>query len=128
MFDRAPKVTPLSVTLLLLVSLTGIGNAQEPHATGRQPQPFQRFAVPPSAPVRFLLSARGRELLRPSPTPQPPRTRRGLGDPSPDLQTAVAPSQISPTAATVGTTCGTSGTKFSREGTTDALPQNEESL
>src|SRR3954471_6481177 len=128
MFDRAPKVSPLSVILLLLVSLTGISNAQEPRAMGRQPQPFQRFAVPPSAPVRFLLSARGRELLRRSPSPQAQRIRRALGDTSPALPTAMAPSQISPSTATVGTTCGTSGTKFNREGTTNALPQNEESL
>src|SRR4051812_10023843 len=77
MFDPALKVPRIIALLVLLASFTGVSSSQEARAP-RPPQPFQRFAVSPSAPVRFLLSDRGRELLRHSPAPQAAGIRRAL--------------------------------------------------
>jgi hypothetical protein len=127
MFDPAPKVPRIIALLVLVASFSTVSSSQEVRGH-RPPQPFQRFAVSPSAPVRFLLSDRGRELLRHSPAPQAASIRRALEETSPALAPVAPAWQVTPSTATVGTTCGTSGTKFNREGTTNALPQNEESL
>jgi hypothetical protein len=132
MFDPALKV-PRSAVLgfalfLSLASLTVIATAQEGARSGRPPGPFQNFAASPSAPIQFLLSERGRELLRRSPTPQADAIRRSLGDTSPRRSPLASAMQLTSNSAAIGTACGTSGTKFNREGTANAMPQNEESL
>jgi hypothetical protein len=127
MRSPAPRLLIAAVSLVSLLSL-GSAGAQEAREL-RPPEPFQDFAAPPSAPIQFLLSERGHDLLRRSGNPQAARIRRALGIKSGStagLQSSLT--EATPLAVTASANCGTSGTKFNREGTADAMPQNEESL
>src|SRR2546428_2433444 len=53
------------------------------------PKPFQNFVVSPSAPIRFLLSDTGKQLLRQSPSPKARELLKMLGE---DVSAATAPS------------------------------------
>ncbi len=105
------------------------------------PGPFKRFLVSPSAPVRFLFSEKGKQLLRNSPNPEARELLRALGEEVTDQNTmpplpeeGTARSTIPPLPApkprlstTIG--CGSSvGALFNKEPSTFALPQNEQSV
>ena len=106
------------------------------------PKPFQNFVVSPSAPVRFLLSDTGKQLLRQSANPKARELLKALGE---DVSAATAPSTPAvslllqppppgrgPRPADPGVVSAicppTVGCNFNLEPFTSFLPQNEETV
>lgn len=140
------KARTIVVSLLLIGVLLPVALLAQSRAGGTlgggtsavkspyNPKPFQKFAVSPSGPVRFLFSERGMQIARTSrnsgarailkvmgETPNPSGSNRSFQPPT--------TGRAFPMAATVNTACGTAnGAVFNKEPAADALPQNEESV
>jgi hypothetical protein len=145
----------VALILLALAWSANCSMAQPPQPIVRNPNNpplFQRFAAPPSATLRFLLSDRGRKTLRRLRTPGAIAFLKALGEdvtsqvpaapsipaweaetqslPEPELLTRSSPQPLtlqSPQTPVVNG-CGPNGTVFNLEPAADAAPQFTESV
>jgi hypothetical protein len=72
-----------ALAILVLVCTSTLSLAQPPQPIVRNPDNpplFQRFAAPPSGIMRFMLSDRGRQILRRSRTPGAIAILKALGE------------------------------------------------
>jgi hypothetical protein len=130
MKQRMTVIVVLVMELLLPVGLLAQGGkVRNPN----NPKPFQNFLAPLSAPVSFLASDRGRQILRKSPTPGNIEILKALGEDVSGLTPISVPEQHRTTvqreaAPLIGTPCGTTtGIHFDNfEPAIGARPQNEE--